>query len=171
MSGDRVGGAGVEAVPLGALDLSCVASGTVPGLVRTLVGLRLAEWGLSGIAPDVHLVAGELVANAVQRTPDERIRVRFTREPVSVLVAVWDRSDELPVVSPVKELTLDDIKPDPQALDPGHPDGTGGWGLPIVQALSSACGVRATMPQGKWVWARLSVGHPVTTPVAGTGRG
>ncbi len=37
---------GVEGVNSGELDISCLASGTVAGLVRTLVGFRPAEWGL-----------------------------------------------------------------------------------------------------------------------------
>jgi hypothetical protein len=50
---------------------------------------------------------------------------------------------------------LADVTPDPSALDPGHDDGTGGWGLPIVEALSTRCGVRTTVPHGKWVWSRV----------------
>ena len=38
----------------------------------------------------------------------------------------------------------------------GHDDGIGGWGLPLVQALSSGCGVRDTEPHGKWVWAKVA---------------
>ncbi|WP_169806773.1 ATP-binding protein [Actinomadura macra] len=135
------------------LDISLLAAGTTPGLVRSLVQFRLTEWGLLGIAGDVQLVAGELVANAVQSTPDQAIRVRFTREAAGVLLAVWDSSPEMPVARPVVEMTLDDIAPDLRALDPGHLDG--GRGLQIVQALSSRCGVAAGQPSGKWVWARL----------------
>ncbi|WP_165966850.1 ATP-binding protein [Actinomadura sp. 7K507] len=143
----------VKAVNEGELDISCLAAGTTSGLVRTLVEFRLAEWGLEKIAGDVLLIAGELVANAVQNTRDREIRVRFTREAGTVVLAVWDSSDEMPVVRPVVELTLDDVVPDACALDDGYDDGTGGWGLPLVQALSSDCGVRRTEPSGKWVWA------------------
>lgn len=144
-----------KVVESGELGISCLASGTVPGLVRTLVEFRLGEWGLGKIADDVLLIAGELVANAVDATPDREIRVRFAREAGTVLLAVWDSSAKMPVVQPVVEMTLDDIVPDVRALDAGHDDGTGGWGLPLVQALATECGVTETRP-GKWMWARVA---------------
>ncbi|MFG2249736.1 ATP-binding protein [Spirillospora sp. NPDC048823] len=147
---------GIKAVNSGELDMSCLAAGTTSGLVRTLVEFRLAEWGLQEIAGDVLLIAGELVANAVQNARDRVIRVRFTREAGAVVLAVWDSSDEMPVVRPVVEMTLDDVVPDARALDADYDDGTGGWGLPLVQALSADCGVRKTEPSGKWVWAAIS---------------
>ncbi|MFB4300830.1 ATP-binding protein [Actinomadura sp. NTSP31] len=124
-------------------------------MVRALIEFRLAEWRLAGLAGDVHLIAGELVANAIQSTPDREIRVRFVRAERVVRLMVWDASDAMPVARPVLELTLDDIVPDACALDAGHDDGTGGWGLPIVQALASRCGVERTRP-GKWVWAEVA---------------
>lgn len=139
------------------LDMTCLAAWTVAGQVRMSVECRLAVWGLSHLASDVALVAGELVANAVRSTPEREIRVRFAREDGAVLLGVWDGGEAMPVVAPVKELALEDVVPDPQALDEGDDDGTGGWGLPIVQALSAECGVRRTAPAGKWVWARLNV--------------
>ncbi len=120
-----------------------------------MIDFRLRHWRMLHVAHDVHLIVGELIANAVRSTPDGEIRIRVVREPDSILLWVWDGSDEMPVARPVAELTLDDIVPDPHALDPGHDDGTGGWGLPIVQALSSECGVHPTEPHGKWVWARV----------------
>jgi anti-sigma regulatory factor (Ser/Thr protein kinase) len=139
------------------LDITCLAAWTVAGQVRMSVECRLAAWGLSHLASDVALVAGELVANAVRSTPEREIRVRFAREDGAVLFGVWDGGAAMPVVATVKELALEDVVPDPQALDEGYDDGTGGWGLPIVQALSAECGVRRTVPAGKWVWARLKV--------------
>ncbi|TDC67686.1 hypothetical protein E1200_14140 [Actinomadura sp. GC306] len=53
---------------------------------------------------------------------------------------VWDASDALPLARPVVELTLDDVRPDGRALDEGYDDGTGGRGLPLVQAVSHDCG-------------------------------
>ncbi|MEW2353752.1 ATP-binding protein [Spirillospora sp. NPDC029432] len=138
------------------MDMTCLAAWTVAGQVRAVIGLRLAGWGLERLVPDAVLVAGELVANAVRSTPEREIRVRFVRENGAVLFGVWDSSDEMPVAAPVKELEPDDVGPDARALDVGYDDGTGGWGLPIVQALSAECGVCPTRP-GKWVWARLKV--------------
>ncbi|WP_433466126.1 ATP-binding protein [Spirillospora sp. CA-128828] len=124
-------------------------------MVRTLVEFRLAEWGLGKVADDVLLIAGELVANAAEATPDQQIRVRFAREVGAVLLAVWDSSEKMPVVKPVVELALEDVVPDARALDAWYDDGTGGWGLPLVRALASKCGVTQTKP-GKWVWARIA---------------
>ncbi|MBT2206769.1 ATP-binding protein [Actinomadura sp. NEAU-AAG7] len=133
--------------------MTCLAAPTGPGLERTLIGFRLDEWGLSGIAGDVVLIAGELVANAVAAAPSKEIRVWVSREPHSVVLRVWDSSECMPIARPVKELGLDDIVPDARALERGR---DGGWGLPIVVALSSECGVRRTPPSGKWVWARYT---------------
>ncbi|RKS79822.1 histidine kinase-like protein [Actinomadura pelletieri DSM 43383] len=139
-----------KVVQVGELDISCRAAGTVPGMVRSLVGFRLADWGLERVAGDVLLVAGELVANAVQSAPDREIRVKFTRDVGAVVVAVWDPGDGMPVARPVVEVTLDDIRGDALALEEG------GRGLQIVQALASGCGVKATPPVGKWVWAAVA---------------
>ncbi|MFD0857094.1 ATP-binding protein [Actinomadura adrarensis] len=140
----------------GELDMSCLAALTAPGQVRSLIQYRLAEWGLGGLLDDAQLIAAELVSNAVRYMPSGQIRVQFRRYGNGVLFAVWDSSDAMPVLAPVAELTLADVEPDAQALDPGHDDGTGGWGLPIVQALSAECGVRRTQPHGKWVWCRIA---------------
>ena len=147
---------GNSTVNSGELDIRCLAARSTAGLVRTLVGARLREWGLMGIAGDVYQVAGELVANAVEATLYREIRVRFTREVRTVLLAVWDSSDAMPVLRPIVELSLEDIVPDARALEPGHDAGTRGRGLPIVRALSAECGVTKTEPNGKWVWARVA---------------
>ncbi|WP_433326326.1 ATP-binding protein [Spirillospora sp. CA-294931] len=147
---------GIETMVHDELDMTCLAARTAPAQVRTLLGFRLAEWGLDRIAHDVCLIASELIANAVDVTPEGQIRIRFTREPGAVMLSVWDSSDLRPIARPVEEWSLDDITPDPEALDEGHDDQTGGWGLPIVQALSSECGLQPTQPGGKWVWASLA---------------
>ncbi|WP_165967052.1 ATP-binding protein [Actinomadura sp. 7K507] len=143
----------------GELDTTFLAARTAPGQVRTLVEFRLAEWGLARLSGDMALIASELVTNAVEHTPDDReIRVRFTREPGAVLLAVWDSSDGRPVRKrPVRSVAGDAV-PDAEALNPGHDDGSGGRGLTIVEALSTDCGVTRTDPAGKWVWARVADG-------------
>lgn len=156
---------GINTVSSDELDMTCLGSPTGPGMVRTLVEMRLNQWGLTGIVEDVVLIAGELVANAVEAAPYREIGVQFRREAGAVLLGVWDCSDAMPLARPIVELCLDDIVPDARALDPGHDDQTGGWGLPIVAALASECGVRATPPRGKWVWARYAFGaRPVSGP-------
>ncbi|GAA2434432.1 hypothetical protein GCM10010191_56070 [Actinomadura vinacea] len=145
-----------ETVAQEGLDMTFVAAATAPAQVRTHLKFRLSDWGLLRAAEDVCVIAGELITNAVESTPDREIRVRFTRERCGVVLAVWGSSDDLPVSRPLAELSLTDITPDPEALDPGHDDGTGGWGLPIIEALSAQCGVRKTHPHGKWVWSLVS---------------
>lgn len=140
----------------GPVDVTPLAAPTVVGQVRTLVELRAAPWGFRSRASDVYLIASELITNAVRHTPDERVRVRFTRERGGVLLAVWDASDTMPLLRPVLELSPEDIEPDAEALDPGHDDGTGGWGLPLVAALSERYGTEHTAPHGKWVWALIA---------------
>ena len=88
------------------------------------------------------LIAAEPITNAVKPTPDREIHVRFTRERNSVLFAVRDGSDERPVSKrPSRDASVD-VSADPLASSPGHDDGTGGWGLPIVEAPSAHCGFR-----------------------------
>jgi anti-sigma regulatory factor (Ser/Thr protein kinase) len=135
----------------GGLDITCMAATTVAAEVRQRIGIRLAEWGLSGVVDDACLVAGELVVNACEATPDGAIRIRFTRESRTVTFAVWDASDRMPQVRRVIELEPEDLD-----LSPENWDNNGGWGLSLVQALSSECGVSRTAPRGKWVWARLT---------------
>ncbi|TYK50943.1 ATP-binding protein [Actinomadura decatromicini] len=139
----------------GGLDAIFPASLAVPARVRSLLRFRLLEWRMREIVDDVLLIADELVANAVQSTPDRDIHVRFRRAVTVVEFAVWDSSAELPVLRPVVEMTLDDVLPDPCALEPGRADG--GRGLHIVRALASDCGVRKTEPTGKWVWAAIAL--------------
>ncbi|TDE37329.1 ATP-binding protein [Actinomadura sp. 6K520] len=139
----------------GALDVTFLAAKTAVGEVRMLVELRLAGWGLSKLTDDVSLIASELVTNAVLHVPDGKIRVTLTRELNAVLLSVWDCSDARPVRKRGLEVVAGDVAPDAASLDPGHGDGLGGRGLPIVEALSLECGVTPTEPRGKWVWARV----------------
>lgn len=52
--------------------------------------------------------------------------------------------------APLVEIELADMTP-----DAGHEEGMGGRGLGIVEALAAKCGVKETLPVGKWVWARV----------------
>ncbi|MFI0487459.1 ATP-binding protein [Actinomadura sp. 9N215] len=135
------------------LEVRVQAARTTPGLVRTLVESRLVSWGLAVLRDDVTLIASELVTNAVRQTSGREIRVRFTREARGVLLAVWDSSNVLPK----RKRAADVMAPDAAALERENEDDSGGRGLPIVDLLSSECGVNATDPTGKWVWARVRV--------------
>jgi Histidine kinase-like ATPase domain len=99
------------------------------------------------------LVATELINNAVGETPDRQIRIRCSHEFNAriIWVGVWDSSDENPKVA------MPDLTPETLDLRAEKFDDNGGWGLPIVQALSVGCGVEPTSGGGKWVWANVSV--------------
>ncbi|GAA3935183.1 ATP-binding protein [Actinomadura viridis] len=138
------------------LDMTCLAARTAPGQARTLVELRLASWGLARLRDDATLIASELVTNAVIHTPDDgEIRLRLTRQPMGVLLAVWDSSDARPVRKRSMWAVAGGAAADAEALALDHDDGTGGRGLLIVEELADACGVTETEPRGKWVWARI----------------
>uniref|UniRef100_UPI003F493C51 ATP-binding protein n=1 Tax=Actinomadura sp. CA-154981 TaxID=3240037 RepID=UPI003F493C51 len=120
----------------GLLTLEFLAALTAAGQVRTLVGLRLEAWGLARWSEDLCVITSELVTNAVVHGPEDgTVRVRFSREPDGVLLAVWDSSDALPVRRE-------------------GPEGLSGRGLVLVEALASEFGANTTKPHGKWVWAR-----------------
>jgi two-component sensor histidine kinase len=142
---------GTEIMIRNGLDVTCLAARTVAAEMRQRMEFRLAAWGLMHIAHDAFLIADELITNACAATPNGEIRIRFTREPQSVVLGVWDSSDEMPTVKAVVELTLNDLD-----LSEENFDNNGGWGLPLVRALSCDCGVSKTNPRGKWVWARLT---------------
>jgi hypothetical protein len=139
------------------LDLHCGATPTLPGQVRLLLEIRLADWGITGprfteVRSDLFLVAAELITNAVDTTPDQPIKVSCVLDVADRLVkfAVWDGSERMPVAR-MPELSLETLD-----LAPETYDDNGGWGLPLVQALAANCGLTPTRP-GKWVWAHLKV--------------
>jgi anti-sigma regulatory factor (Ser/Thr protein kinase) len=139
------------------LDFSCLAARTSAGQARSLIEYRLADWGLGAarlaeFRSDLCLAATELVGNATKVAPDAEIRVRLVPEHGSVLLGVWDSSNERPVPRPVVELELEDLN-----LDPARFDDNGGRGLALVLALAAETGITPTPPKGKWVWARFTM--------------
>ncbi|POM26751.1 hypothetical protein BTM25_11570 [Actinomadura rubteroloni] len=81
------------------------------------------------------------------------VKVHARVEGRRVVLAVWDCDAALPCPQQV-ELSL-------ETLDVGEDswDDNGGWGLTIVQSLSSAYWVELTPPRGKWVCAALACGR------------
>ncbi|HEX2315363.1 MAG TPA: ATP-binding protein [Thermomonospora sp.] len=132
------------------LSISMLASPSTPGLARTLTRARLHHWGDAHLVADAHVVVSELVTNAINETPGKEILFRLTRDATFVVVAVWDSSPRLPQARPA-------APPGSETLDlsPARWDDNGGWGLPIVAALSVDCGYKPDPRGGKWVWARL----------------
>lgn len=137
---------------LGGLDMTCLAAPTLPAETRRRIDIRLAAWHLEHVGTDARLIAAELVTNACAATPVGEIRIRFVREPATLLLAVWDSSNEMPRV---KQLV--DLEPEDLDLSPENWDNNGGWGLPMVQAVAAECGITETPPRGKWIWARLAL--------------
>jgi anti-sigma regulatory factor (Ser/Thr protein kinase) len=84
----------------------------------------------------VVLLASELVANAVKHAKAELVAIRFEVIPRHIRVEV---SDEGP-----------GFAPDPVELDPS---GVGGWGLHLVDELSSRWGVDEG--EGARVWFEI----------------
>jgi hypothetical protein len=142
------------------LDLTCNATPAVTGEVRLLVDRRLPTWGLTAepyadLRANLHLIAAELLANAIHETPGQRIRTRCVPDFDAGVIhfAVWDSSTRKPEAN-MPELTLETLD-----LREENFDDNGGWGLPLVAALAESCGVTPT-ENGKWVWAIIKVEQP-----------
>lgn len=132
------------------LIMSMLASPAAAGLARTMTAQRLRKWDCFHVHDDVALIVAELVTNAAQATPSKKIRFQLSRDAHGIVIAVWDSSPALPVSKSVTEMTLDDLDISEESFDVN-----GGWGLPIVEALSTTCGCTPDPSGGKWIWARL----------------
>lgn len=133
------------------LHMSLLASPAVPGLARTLVEQRLVKWGLNAATDDVLLVTTELVTNASAVNRGQIIELRVRRDGASLLIEVWDPSNEIPTVAPFIELNPNELDLSEESFD-----ANGGWGLRIVQALATDCGYQRVPSGGKVVWARMA---------------
>jgi anti-sigma regulatory factor (Ser/Thr protein kinase) len=135
------------------LRIDILASPAAGGLARTMMEQRLLKWGILHISDDAFIVITEIVTNACEATPHRTITLHLRRDRSGVLIAVWDGSPDPPVIRPSAPLTLDTIDAAPdETWDHG-----GGWGLPLVRALSTDCGTWPEPTGGKWVWARLAL--------------
>jgi signal transduction histidine kinase len=104
---------------------------------RRLVSKALAAWRMEQLNDPARSVLTELVSNAVRHADGQGMRVNVQRmDGRRVRVSVLDRSLVRPVVR-----------------HPG-PDGEGGRGLYIVDAMSACWGVDE-LPGGKRVWAEV----------------
>jgi anti-sigma regulatory factor (Ser/Thr protein kinase) len=98
----------------------------------------LAEVATPELAEDVMLVAGELVANALEHGRPPVVLHAVSQQPHLVVVEVIDGGPPM------------ELAPAPSAVGAVR-----GRGLAIVQALADEWGVRGT-GRGKSVWARVS---------------
>ncbi|MWA02625.1 hypothetical protein F8568_020045 [Actinomadura sp. LD22] len=120
------------------------------GLARTLADAWMRKWDYFHILDDALLIVSELITNAAHETPRKEIRFQLSRDAQGIIIAVWDSGLGAPRPKPLRKLTLEDLDLSEEAFDDN-----GGWGLHIVQALSSRCGATQDPNGGKWIWARM----------------
>ncbi|MFD8469931.1 ATP-binding protein [Streptomyces cyaneofuscatus] len=146
--------------------LSLVAGQSAVRTSRHFLQFALAKWQATLIEDDVLLVASELVTNAIAVTgvvaakPTwgelerlDLVHVRLVGLRNSVVVEVWDVSDE------------------PPRLQRVGGDSEDGRGLFLVQELAARWGSYRTAG-GKAVWAQMTVRPPLPRrPGGGEGRG
>ena len=120
-----------------------------PGIARDFVVDCLRYWGYDSIVPSAQLLTSEVVTNAVLHAGGLLV-VELEDLTDSVLVVVEDSASALPT-----------------QRTPG-PDVSGGRGLHILAALSSAWGVAQMRHVGKYVWFRIAMTGPRSplTPAA-----
>jgi anti-sigma regulatory factor (Ser/Thr protein kinase) len=164
-----VSGTAIKTTGVPEITCTTLPAPTVPARIRRLLEQHFAVLGLGQevdreLRRDILLSVSELVTNACTAAPHTAITFRAVAEDGCLTLCVWDTSNAEPTPRTVVELELDDITPDPNALDKGHQsDEIGGLGLPLVMALANECGVDPTPPTGKWVWARFHL-PPANTP-------
>ncbi|MFZ4267099.1 ATP-binding protein [Streptomyces arboris] len=135
--------------------LSLVAAQSAVRTSRHFLQFALAKWQATLIEDDVLLVASELVTNAITVTGvvaakptwgelerTDLVHVRLIGLPDSVVIEVWDVSDEPPRLQHVGD------------------DAEGGRGLVLVQELAARWGSYRTTG-GKAVWAQVAVRPPL----------
>ena len=126
------------------------AQPTAPACARGHTGAVLREWGLGHLVEDAELLVSELVTNAVRASDRLRVRADLAIVPaiqlwlvsdlISLVIHVWDGNDEMPV------------------RRNSGPDDESGWGLMLVESLSSEWGAYRKKP-GKTVWCKLDSLH------------
>ncbi|MGH3547342.1 MAG: ATP-binding protein [Pseudonocardiaceae bacterium] len=107
-------------------------------LARKLVGKACHEWGVPGMVPAAEVVASELTDNMVSHARS----------------AGWLR---LELRSDLLTIAVADADPRPPLLRVPGLRAAGGRGLVLVDKLSRRWGTASRSPQGKVVWAVLTV--------------
>jgi hypothetical protein len=130
--------------------LPLAALATAPGCARGHVRSVAAEWGMAELADTAELLVSELVTNAVRACEHLRARADVATVPVtcvwltsdgrSMMIHVWDPSDEMPVR---RHSGFDDES---------------GRGLMLVDHLAKDWGAYRK-DGGKVVWAQIT-GEP-----------
>jgi anti-sigma regulatory factor (Ser/Thr protein kinase) len=126
-------------------ELPLAALPTAPSCARGHVRTVAREWGLVDLADTAALLVSELVTNAiqasakVQATGTPVVHLRITSNRTSMIIHVWDASNEMPVI----RLGTDEL------------DEEGGRGLLLVETLSKDWGVHRKS-DGKVVWCLIT---------------
>jgi anti-sigma regulatory factor (Ser/Thr protein kinase) len=111
----------------------------------TLARWGLSQCGLSQVADDAELIAGELIANAIAASAGlpfpAWVGLAISACPARLSVLVWDASGDRPVRRPHDD------------------DAVTGRGLGIVAALSTRWGWTSDV-RGKVVWASIDLECP-----------
>ncbi|WP_370963649.1 ATP-binding protein [Amycolatopsis sp. cg9] len=117
------------------LTAECALPGLAGGLalVRRFTRLTLRAWANSAVADDAQLLVTELVTNALRHGRGRPV-LRLVVTGGQIRIEVFDDDPALPVRRPA--------------------DADGGWGLALVERLSSAWGTRRH-GRGKVVWCAL----------------
>jgi anti-sigma regulatory factor (Ser/Thr protein kinase) len=125
--------------------LELAALPTAPACARGHVRSVVLEWGLRDLTDTAELLVSELITNAIHastRLKDRAIvpviGLWLSSDQASIVIRVWDASDEMPVR---------------QEAGPGDDSGRG---LMIIDALSSNWGAYREA-DGKVVWAGISL--------------
>ncbi len=119
-----------------------------PRAARDFAARTLRRWGVPQWGEPVGLVVSELVTNAV-RHAGTRATLRLVPTPGGLVVEVDDGAQGRPHIVPPDRRTAD-----------------GGLGLAIVDRLAEAWGYEPR-PDGKTVWARLSLPEAPPPPATG----
>ena len=116
---------------------------TAPACARKHARLVLSEWGLAPLADTTELLVSELVTNAVQAShglPSPVVGLWLISDGHSVVVHVWDGSDQMPV------------------RQDADPDSGSGRGLLLVEGLGQDWGAYRKA-SGKVVWVLIAPGQ------------
>lgn len=119
---------------------------SAPRRARAAIGQVLASWGLSSLAPDIQLLASELVANAAEHAPGE---------PMGLLLRQTTTQDGRPGV----RCEVADCSPELPPASRSEPDSERGRGLAIVTAVAADSGITARR-DGKTAWFTLTAPDP-----------
>lgn len=121
------------------IDLPPLASSA--SVARRVARAALADWGLSDLDETVALLVTELVSNGVRHARTE-LELVLSFDGSCLRIAVKDGDPRPPMANVRRELTV------------------GGWGLALVESLSTGWGSDIDDPRGKTVWFEIETARP-----------